>query len=81
MAPVDSGPILGDEHNKTWTTHPLGWRKALFLAVKSRLIYLSGWEGNFWVQPTMPVEQLAGVLVCDADKDALLPDYWRRLRR
>lgn len=81
MGAVDSGPILGDGDNKTWTTHPLGWRKALFLAVKSRLVYLTGWVGNFWVEPTMPVERLAEVLVCDKDKESEIPIFWRKVRQ
>ena len=81
MAPVDSGPILSDKDTTTLTTHPLGWRKALFLAVKSRMVYLTGWVGNFWVEPTMPVEDLAAVLVCDADKDSQISEYWRRAVR
>ena len=73
MAPRDSGPEV------TWDTHPLGWRQALFLAVKSRLVYLTGWEGNFWVQPTMPVPKLAEVLV--SDKDTTVGYMWRKVKQ
>ena len=76
MAPVDSGPIV--HHGKEWDTHPLGWKKAVYLAVKSRFIYLTGWTGNFWVEPKMPVEKLAEVLVCDVDRELAVPEYWRR---
>lgn len=72
MAPVDSGPILD--------THPLGWRQAFFLAVKSRFVYLTGWYGNFWVRPQTPVPELAKVMVSDAGKGTI--DFmWQKVRQ
>lgn len=60
MAPVDSGPIID--------TKPLGLRKALVLAVKSRLYFLTGpMPRSFWVKPGMAIPDLSKTYVGHAE--------------